>query len=304
MNNHTLFGEGYSYLIPLLLFKKEKAFVHSRFTNGFNIKMGDSLIFIGTTKNGQLPFGIHLPEYDTALAVTSVNNGEAVQWNEKTNSIEFYNFAISLNKANPYKNELIKLKSIEIFVSSINQFKSQLMELDERTGLDVFIRDFINEFQVNNNHNLSGIDLYLNLLIKSAITSDEQMMDKAFRYFLGRGNGLTPSGDDMVVGLLAFDAVSHFLSPRFYEKLSELIEGESITTDVAREYLRYALKHEFSSTVSNMVNTLASGDTAKFDMNFKDLLGVGHSSGLDTLFGILIGMLTFETINNTTETNF
>ncbi len=132
--------------------------------------------------------------------------------------------------------------------------------------------------------------------MKAAMSSDELLMDKAFRYFLGRGNGLTPSGDDMIVGLLAFDAVTDFLSTRFYEKLSELIEGESITTDVAREYLRYALKQEYSSTVSNMVNTLASGNVNNFKEVFQNLLGVGHSSGLDTLFGILIGMLTFKNI--------
>lgn len=296
MKNHTLFGEGYSYLIPLLLFKNGNGTVHSRFTNGFNIKMGDSLIFIGTTKNGLLPFGIHLTERDTALAVSSVNHGEAVSWNEKTNSIKFQNFVISLDQANPFKNEIIELKNDQVFESSLNRFSSHLMNIEERTGLDVSIRDFIHNYQGINEQDIDGIDLYLILLIKSAITSDELLMDKAFRYFLGRGNGLTPSGDDMIVGILAFDAVAHFLSTRFYDKLSELIENESITTDVAREYLRYALKREFSSTVSNMVNSLATGKTQEFESNVQNLLGVGHSSGLDTLFGILIGMFTYKTL--------
>lgn len=295
MNKHTLFGEGYSHLIPLLLFKKGKGTVHSRFTNGLNIKMGDSLIFIGTTKNGLLPFGIHLSERDTALAVSSVNNGEAVSWNERTNSIEFQYFVISLDQANPFKNEIIELKYDQVFESSFTRFSTHLMSIEERTGLDVSIRDFINNYKEINDQDSTGIDMYLMRLIKAAISSDESLMDKAFRYFLGRGNGLTPSGDDMIVGLLAFDAVTHFLSTRFYDKISELIENESITTDVAKEYLRYALKQEYSSTVSNMVNTLANGETEHFEKDFQKLLGVGHSSGLDTLFGILIGMLTFKT---------
>ncbi|SOC42493.1 DUF2877 domain-containing protein [Ureibacillus acetophenoni] len=295
MNKHTLFGEGYSHLIPLLLFKKGNGIVHSRFTNGLNIKMGDSLIFIGTTKNGFLPFGIHLNERDTALAVFSVNNGEAVSWNERTNSIEFQNFMISLDRANPFKNEISELKNDQVFESSFTRFSTHLMSIEERTGLDVSIRDFINNYKGFNDQDTTGIDMYLMLLIKAAITSDESLMDKAFRYFLGRGNGLTPSGDDMIVGLLAFDAVTHFLSTRFYDKLSELIENESITTDVAKEYLRYAVKQEYSSTVSDMVNTLANGENENFEKDFQNLLGVGHSSGLDTLFGILIGMLSFKT---------
>lgn len=298
MNQYTLYGEGYSNLIPLLLFSKGNGTVHSRFTNGFNIKIGDSLIFIGTTKNGLLPFGIHLSENDTTYAVSSVNNGESVLWNEKTNSIEFQKITISLVKAIRFQNELIELKNEQVFKNSLTQFSTYLMNIEERTGLDVSISDFINNYQEITEQHSVGVELHLTLLIKAALTSNELLMDKAFRYFLGRGNGLTPSGDDMLVGLLAFDAVANFLSTQFYEKLSDLIEGESITTDVAKEYLRYALKRKFSSTVSEMVNTLASGNSATFEKNIKNLLGVGHSSGLDTLFGILIGMLAFKTTNN------
>ncbi len=96
MNSYTLYGEGYSYLVPLLLSNKRNGFVHSRFANGFNIKMEDSLIFIGTNKNGLLPFGIHLPAEDTTFAVSTVNNGDSAIWNEETNSIEFPRLTIIL----------------------------------------------------------------------------------------------------------------------------------------------------------------------------------------------------------------
>ncbi|RHW34658.1 DUF2877 domain-containing protein [Lysinibacillus yapensis] len=298
MNNLTLFGEGYSYLVPLLLNKSGNGFIHSRFANGFNIKLGDSLVFIGTNKNGLLPFGIHLGEAETRTAVSSVNNSDSAVWNQKTNSLEFQTFTISLEKAKQYKTVLTKLKSEQVFDRSFELFYSHLKTINEQTGLDVSIRDFIDKFQADCEQNWLGVESYLIMLIKAAKTSDELLMDKALRYFLGRGNGLTPSGDDMIVGLLAFDAVSGFLSTRFYEKLSELIEGESITTDVAKEYLRYALKQEYSSTVSDMVNALASGNDSNFKQVFRNLLGVGHSSGLDTLMGILIGMITSKTTTN------
>ena len=125
------------------------------------------------------------------------------------------------------------------------------------------IREFLNKY-VAGEQSWQDVEPYLIMLIEAAESSDEIIIEKVLRYFLGRGQGLTPSGDDMIVGLLAFDAVSDILSTCFYEKVSELIEGESITTDVAREYLRYALKREYSSTVSDMVNTLASGNANQF----------------------------------------
>lgn len=294
MYNCTLFGEDYSYLVPLLLYQNENGHVHSRFANGFNIKMGDSLVFIGNKKNGLLPFGIHLKEEDIFTAVSSVNNGDSVIWNRSTNSIELPGVTISIEKGKSFKNELTTLKSETIFKDSLERFCLQLIEIEERTGLDISFREFLKKYYASDEQNWLGAESYLNMLMEAAESRDEGLMEKVLRYFLGRGQGLTPSGDDMIVGLLAFDAVSHFLSASFYEKVSELIEGESITTDVAREYLRYALKQEFSSTVSNMVNALAYGDATNFEKVFHDLIGVGHSSGLDTILGILLGMLTFK----------
>lgn len=294
MNNCTLFGEDYSYLVPLLLYKNEVGYVHSRFANGFNIKIGDSLVFIGNNKNGFLPFGIHLREEDTLNAVSFVSNGDPVTWNSRTNSIELPRVTISIEKGKSFKNELTTLKNKTIFKDSFERFCLQLNEIEDRTGLDISFKEFLNKYLAAGEQNWLGAEAYLIMLIEVAMSSDEGLMEKVLRYFLGRGQGLTPSGDDMIVGLLAFDAVSPSLSTAFYEKVSELIEGESITTDVAREYLRYALKKEYSSTVSEMVNALADGNASNFEEVFYDLIGVGHSSGLDTILGILIGMLVFR----------
>src|ERR1700741_2413640 len=136
MNNCTLFGEDYSYLVPLLLSQNEKGNVHSRFSNGFNIKMGDSLVLIGNNKNGLLPFGIHLREENTFSAVSSVNNGDSVTWNKRTNSIELPGVTISLEKGKSFKNELTTLSSTAIFKASFERFCLQLNDIEDRTGLD------------------------------------------------------------------------------------------------------------------------------------------------------------------------
>ncbi|CAM5223219.1 hypothetical protein UACE39S_06416 [Ureibacillus acetophenoni] len=294
MKQYTLYGEGYSYLVPLLLSKNSSGFVHSRFANGFNIKMEDSLIFIGTDKNGHLPFGIHLPKELTTFAVSSVNNGDLVQWNEQTKSIELPKLTISLDKAIPFNNQIIP--SSQISEDCIEEYINLLINIENRTGLNLSIRDFIHQYYAERKQTWdeNSVEFYVQLLIEAALSNDELLLDRSFRYFLGRGNGLTPSGDDMIVGLLSFNAVSNFLPNRFSEKISELIEGESITTDVAREYLRYALRIEFSSTITDVVNAFATADTKKLLEAFPNLLGVGHSSGLDTLFGILIGIFIYK----------
>ncbi|WP_066067635.1 DUF2877 domain-containing protein [Neobacillus soli] len=297
MRKSTLFGEEYSDLIPLLLCKKGNGHVHSIFKNGFNIKMDDSLVFIGNKKNGLLPFGIHLLEEDTLRAVSVVNNGETVFWNAETNSLEFRAMSISLDKGKSFKNELSPLKNNRVLEASFERLCSQLTTVDALTGLDVDIKLFLNRFNDVGEKKWFASESYLVMLIEVVMSSDHYLIEKTLRFFLGRGKGLTPSGDDMIVGLLAFDATSHFISALFYKQLSELLESEPITTDVSREYLRYAIRHEFGSTVTELVNSLASGDNSTFNKAFQNLLEVGHSSGLDTLFGILIGMLAFKNPN-------
>lgn len=297
MRKSTLFGEEYSDLIPLLLCKKGNGHVHSIFKNGFNIKMDDSLVFIGNKKNGLLPFGIHLLEEDTLRAVSVVNNGETVFWNAETNSLEFRAMSISLDKGQSFKNELAPLKNNRVLEASFERLCSQLTTVDALTGLDVDIKLFLNRFNDVGEKKWFAPESYLVMLIEVVMSSDHYLIEKTLRFFLGRGKGLTPSGDDMIVGLLAFDATSHFISALFSKQLSELLESEPITTDVSREYLRYAIRHEFGSTVTELVNSLASGDDSTFNKAFQNLLEVGHSSGLDTLFGILIGMLAFKNPN-------
>lgn len=303
MKKKVLFGEDYSCQIPHLLCKIGNGIVHSRFSNGFNIKLSDSLLFIGSNKNGLLPFGIHLREEDTVRAVSSIKYGESVIWNRKESCLEFPKVKISLKKGQPFKNELIILQNENTFETNFERYCLHITNTNMQTGLEVSVLDFMKKVNLVGEQKWLDVESYLILLMAAAKSSDEMLMDKALRYFLGRGQGLTPSGDDLIVGFLAFDAISHFLSNRFYEKLSELIEGESITTDVAREYLRYALKQQYSSTVSIMVNTLAGDQTHTFEEVFQRLLGVGHSSGADTLLGILIGMLTYKSINNKSESN-
>lgn len=296
MIKSTFFGEEFSELVPLLLSKKGQGYVHSIFSNGFNLNMDDSLIFIGNRKNGLLPFGIHLQENDTFKAVSSVKNGEAVYWDAKTNALQFSTISISLDKGQSFHNEITPLQNDRLLKTDFERFCSQLTAIKGLTGLDVDINLFLNKWIDTGKKEWLGSEPYLMKLIDAVTSSDTDLIEKVLRYFLGRGKGLTPSGDDLIVGLFAFDATSNFISSLFYQQLSRLLESEPITTDVGREYLRYAARHEFSSTVTDLLNLLASDDHVRFNQAFQNLLSVGHSSGMDTLLGILIGMLAFDKV--------
>jgi hypothetical protein len=112
-----------------------------------------------------------------------------------------------------------------------------------------------------------------------AITrADAAAFAAAARELLGLGPGLTPSGDDCLVGALA--ALSCH-GGGWRERVSALgpslaMAARGATTRVAAEFVTCALVEEFSEPLRRAT---ASGDAA-------DLFAFGATSGHDTLLGV------------------
>lgn len=113
--------------------------------------------------------------------------------------------------------------------------------------------------------------------------------------YLGKGLGLTPSSDDMLVGIL-FVLYSHnpnYHLQHFFEQTSN---WKRLTTPVSAEYLYYAVKGIFSSQLITLNKWLAHRQPA-FKALHK-LVAIGHHSGADTLLGMWLGTQIIQRINN------
>jgi len=104
---------------------------------------------------------------------------------------------------------------------------------------------------------------------------------------VGLGAGLTPAGDDFLVGLLAASAGLGCL-PRTGVVLADALPARFVgrTTEVSREMLGAACRGEFSEPTRRVVHCLA-GTEAGLRRSVGSLLRVGGGSGCDTLAGIL-----------------
>jgi hypothetical protein len=294
-----LFAEEYNQHIPLFFSGHDSGYVHSVFKNGLNIQMGKKLFFIGTTKNGRLPFGIHLEAQLIELLVSVTKANTQVVWQEENKQLCFENgLIVNLEKAGSYTNKLNTVaESKSTMLQHLETFVSLLVNYGEPTGLDVDIEQFIVDYATDASAPNETITRIYTLM-EVVLSSDEEQIDNVLRYFLGRGRGLTPSGDDHIVGLLAVHAVTGALYPVFIETAKKIIENESITTDVAREYLIYALRGEFGSPVIDLIDQLVQRNSINLEKEIIKLFTMGHSSGVDTAFGILIGILAIRRLNN------
>ncbi|MGP4105886.1 DUF2877 domain-containing protein [Virgibacillus sp. L01] len=287
--------EEYNCNIPLLFSEFNKGHVHSKFNNGFNLQIGNNLVFIGSNRGGRLPFSLLLSIDDVRDLLSAINVNDPVVWDNTKGILAISESCdIVLLEGEPYDNKLdVTPGSEQKLVNSLETFLLTMSANDEPTGINLDINDFMEHYVTYQDKTGNQYDVYYELM-DSLYISDETEIESILRHFLGRGKGGTPAGDDHIIGLMAIHAVSQAWTPLFPDVLSRLIENEKITTDVSIEYLKYALNNQFGSPVIELIQSMINGNEQDIQEKIVNLLSMGHSSGLDTTFGILLGLLAIR----------
>ena len=120
-------------------------------------------------------------------------------------------------------------------------------------------------------------------LADSLAESDTGAFVTAATSLIGLGEGLTPAGDDCVVGVLA---AIHRLAPGWLDSRAAraiAAGGRCRTTDVACDFLLEALAGRFAEPV---LAVLTAPSAAHATDAARRLLAVGATSGADTLDGL------------------
>ena len=112
---------------------------------------------------------------------------------------------------------------------------------------------------------------------------------------VGWGEGLTPAGDDCLVGMLA---ALHALAPgdlpreHFRNALAAHIAGSAQrATRIAAHYLRLAAAGPFTEPLLSLRDALlGQADEARVDAAVQRTLAVGATSGAGTVAGLLAGL--------------
>ncbi|QTD39806.1 DUF2877 domain-containing protein [Sporosarcina sp. Te-1] len=290
----VLLAKEYEQRIPLLLSEHPAGRVHSVFQNGVNIQMGGRLFFIGTKKNGELPFGMHLSSNSLQYAVGTIEQDSPVKWRAASQELVFEaaSIAVSLAEATPFHwNLSCRQLEEDDLTNNLVLLLSILMEEPIKTGLELDIEEFVAAY-LDESEPICKTGEQVKKLLSTLLSTDEEGIEQSLRFFLGRGQGLTPSGDDHLVGILAIHTAVGLLSSEALQVLGRLVEHGRLTTDVGREYLLYALEGRFSSTVVKASSELTQRtDIDTLKPVIQDLLDMGHSSGIDTVFGMLLGLL-------------
>ncbi|MDO5088664.1 MAG: DUF2877 domain-containing protein [Leptotrichiaceae bacterium] len=240
-----------SELVLLYLENQKIGYIHSIFKNSLNIRFGENLVHISGEKRGLTSFGCSISDKKIKELILNADINNIVV--KKGENLLFYKQS-GVEKLNISELETVNLK-IENIKKSEETLKKIFMYLKninfaQKTGIKI---DEVTEH------------------LQNGITTESQ------KYLTGRGKGLTPGGDDVLLG--------YGLVYCLYDKDIKLIHG-NFTTDISKQYFDAFNRGYVNQTLFE----LFSGDIENSILNITE---TGHTSGYDILFGIFLGIKNF-----------
>lgn len=129
--------------------------------------------------------------------------------------------------------------------------------------------------------------------VVNALGDNSTNLDAAVYRTIGLGLGLTPSGDDMLAGLLLglIAGSDRDKTSARIVGLSTLISQYAIhTTYASQDSFEQAIQGWLTASLADVLITLHSTDTQALTKALASQSAIGHHSGLDSLIGLFAGL--------------
>lgn len=266
-----------SYLTRFLM-EDQIGTVHSLFSHSFNIKLGKQLIHVSDTLEPLSAFGLKLTDDKLRSLLKSIQIGDFVSCQNQ--SLFFYNsfnkiiLIIDLETLIEKNLKIEPLGAYPIRIEESLFFKElSTIPLRMRTGLPM------SDHTATSLENLSGN-------VKRPLLIEEK--SDIINHLLGRGIGLTPSGDDLLIGYTSI--LRLFNQHREWITIMRPLIKKGKTTDISLAYLNCLLEETVNENIKELIDLFFSKDQLLIQKKMKRMLLFGHTSGTDTLLGMLIGV--------------
>ncbi|MGQ4508435.1 oxamate carbamoyltransferase subunit AllH family protein [Dermabacteraceae bacterium P13128] len=262
----------------------EQARVHSVFASGFNLELPDGLLaWVGPATGAHYPasFSIALPltQWRAANLPGLLNSGDSVHIASHA--------------------DVLRRDQLGLLVSADTQRVDTLLATGgtfTHPGYSDEIAAAIAAQEPSLPDSYAEVSERIAHCLREALTPllhgkdvPTHQTSALLREVIGLGFGLTPSGDDSVLGALAF--TRRYAAPAFASLATALTPLLTRTTDVSANYLRLACAGHFSSHLSGTLRGYAG---APVPGALAGLLSLGHSSGADTARGVLLAAKSFN----------
>lgn len=272
--------------------------VHSVYRQACNIELDDgALVTLLGREPGNVPHGIRcaLPEPDDFRAW--LRPAQAVAADGLSLRVPEARIAVDLSAAAHWRCGLDPCAIDPYAEPSVRALRSVRMVLQEQAPQSGFAPLLLQGAKPS-----SPLDQAMQRRLRQALPAlsragsnlDSVAAAQALAQLAGLGPGLTPSGDDFIVGYLAALYTRCSAEPALRPFLGGLIAPvtrlAAAANLISRQYMLNALAGEFSEALAQVVLGVAVRDDLRLRESAARLVRVGHSSGADSLVGLLFGL--------------
>ncbi|SJZ33248.1 DUF2877 domain-containing protein [Selenihalanaerobacter shriftii] len=281
--------------------------VESVFKKVVNLELETGELVSISTINSNAPNNLVL-ESSQMLDLTSfgIKPREEVKLTPKVIKFKRKRFQIEVDGSKTWDGNL----KFDSFIENISKFKENLqffIEILSREGEtagvgeigallpQVIVPEEMNQQKLNKSLNPVSRKAFpiITNLIQATLDNNKEQIIKSSQDLIGLGPGLTPAGDDFLVG---FYTMLQIIEARInidyidLELKNRLLDAaESRTTLVSKSTLKYILEGKVSEVILSLINALFLGGDEEVFCSTLQLLSRGSTSGTDIATGILTG---------------
>ncbi len=279
--------------------------VHSVYTRTINIVLHKKIVALQPYGLQKTPMTISVQEDDKAFNRLKIRRNDRVVLCKNYLSINRYRFDIRNYQLWDPKLDYLDLQLEDIDRQTIKYLSDLLKVYGSREGLRdialfLVLKNFSNTFAGSgNNKSLLAKGLSMTNNLFALLKRGE--VDRAVETmggFIGLGPGLTPSGDDFLVGfisiLLIVETNMALINEFRLKLISKIASLLNKTTFLAGEFLKYSCKREFCQVFHDFFTALEEKNTNKILISTMAFIKLGHSSGSDSLSGIITGLVLIK----------
>ncbi|MBK5144558.1 DUF2877 domain-containing protein [Budviciaceae bacterium BWR-B9] len=167
--------------------------------------------------------------------------------------------------------------------------------------LKTLLMDYCQQHQVSSALQLLPDEPTDGRLPSLALAHSDSQLQQQVAGLIGYGSGLTPDGDDYLLGYLAALSLWHqhpTLSRHINSVKAAIAQMLTKTTDISKHYLSLALQQDYSEPVYRLLGCLCRQTTEQeLKLAGHQVMQFGAASGVDCLAGVLHGLRTVRSVH-------
>lgn len=271
--------------------------VHSVYKGAVNIVTHDGIVSLVPPKAGRSPNSIVLHEADI-LSLRGLVPGDPVDFEGQTLTLG-KGFRVTFRRAETYSEPPVPRERAvpsESVTQNLVAARGSLVVSGRFEGLGPLIFDYgvgsspesciLNEVSRRASRSFKS-------LLAGLRSGDRRLTEDSLEGLLGLGPGLTPSGDDLVLGLLAALKVGEAFRarPAGSDMLSQCVAklAPQRTNLLSSDILTMGSEGGFNEKVRRALDSIHSRGPCEVSRDVEDLVSLGATSGTDIAAGVIIG---------------